>query len=514
MITKICSLTFSGVDITDVDVQVQISPGVPNFVIVGLADKTIAESKERVRAALSSIGLALPAKRIVVNLAPADLVKEGSHFDLAIAAAILSAMKVLPSEEMIDYLVFGELSLDGSILPVNGALPAAIGASSKNKGIICSKYNGSEVAWSGNERIIAADNLLSLINHFSGIQVLARPEAAVSNKSATYPDLKDIKGPKIAKRALEIAAAGGHNMLMYGPPGTGKSMLASRLPGILPKLAPQEILEVSMIASIAGNLKEGCLTNERPFRAPHHNCSIPAMVGGGMGRKVKPGEISLAHNGVLFLDELPEFPAGVIESLRQPIETGEVLISRSGTQVKYPARFQLIAAMNPCKCGYLGNSSKECNKAPLCGSNYQSKISGPILDLFDLHIEVGSDEFYDFDYTIKANSESSETVAARIFAAREFQAKRYEGYGIALNNNLDGQLLTDYAMPVDEGRNLLNEAAQKFKLSMRGYNRVLRVARTIADLDGSDYVKKIHVAESISYRKLNFTSPETTSLDR
>jgi len=339
MITKICSLTFSGVDITDVDVQVQVSPGVPNFVIVGLADKTIAESKERVRAALSSIGLALPAKRIVVNLAPADLVKEGSHFDLAIAAAILSAMKVLPSDEMVDYLVFGELSLDGSILPVNGALPAAIGASSRNKGIICSKYNGSEAAWSGNERIIAADNLLSLINHFNGVQVLTSPEPAVSNKSPIYSDLKDIKGQKIAKRALEIAAAGGHNMLMYGPPGTGKSMLASRLPSILPKLTPQEILEVSMIASIAGNLKEGSLTDERPFRAPHHNCSIPAMVGGGMGRKVKPGEISLAHHGVLFLDELPEFPAGVIESLRQPIETGQVLISRSGTQVKYQLGF-------------------------------------------------------------------------------------------------------------------------------------------------------------------------------
>ncbi len=280
MITKICSFTFSGVDIIDVDVQVQITPGVPNFIIVGLADKTIAESKERVRAALYSIGLALPAKRIVVNLAPADLVKEGSHFDLAIALVILSAMRVLPSEDIMDYLVFGELSLDGSISPVNGALPAAIGASARDKGIICSKHNGSEAAWSGNEKIIAADNLLSLISHFSGSQVIAKPEPMASPKLHNYPDLKDVKGQKIAKRALEIAVAGGHNMLMYGPPGTGKSMLASRLPSILPKLTSSEILEISMVASIAGKITQGCLTNERPFRAPHHSCSIAAMVGG------------------------------------------------------------------------------------------------------------------------------------------------------------------------------------------------------------------------------------------
>ena len=509
MITKICSLTFSGVDIIDVDVQVQITPGVPNFIIVGLADKTIAESKERVRAALSSIGLSLPAKRIIVNLAPADLIKEGSHFDLAIASAILSAMNVLPREDIMVYLVFGELSLDGSILPVNGALPAAIGASSRDKGIICSKYNGSEAAWSGNEKIIAADNLLSLINHFSGSQVIAAPEALVSSSSTNYPDLRDIKGQKLAKRALEIAAAGGHNMLMYGPPGTGKSMLASRLPGILPKLTPTEILEISMIASIAGNINQGCLTDERPFRSPHHSCSTPAMVGGGVGRRVKPGEISLAHNGVLFLDELPEFPTGVIEALRQPIETREILVSRSGIQVKYPANFQLIAAMNPCKCGYLGDASKECNRAPSCASSYQSKISGPIIDRFDLHVEVGAEEFYDFDFASSSEAESSKIVAARVFAAREIQEKRYEGYGIMVNNNLDGQLLTEYAVPVDEGRDMLNEAAQKFKFSMRSYNRVLRVARTIADLAGSAHVKKIHVAESINYRKLSFLSSKT-----
>ncbi len=506
MIIHIASLTFNGIDIIDVDVQVQISPGIPAFTIVGLADKTIAESKERVKAALSSIGLALPTKKILINLAPADLVKEGSHFDLAIVCSILTAMNILPELEIAEYLIIGELSLDGSILPVSGALPAVIGASARGKGLICSSKNSSEVAWSGNDNILVAGNLIELVNHFKGSQVLTPPEAKLQDEPINYPDFKDIKGQKIAKRALEIAASGGHNLLMFGPPGTGKSRLAACLPSILPKMSTKEILECSTITSIAGKFSDGKLTKVRPFRTPHHSCSLAAMVGGGVGKKVKPGEITLAHNGVLFLDELPEFPHNVIDSLRQPIENGEILISRSSTHIKYPANFQLIAAMNPCKCGYLGDPYKECMKAPKCASDYQMKVSGPIMDRFDLHIEVSNINIYNYDLIADNSEEESEYIAAIVEKVCVIQEKRYEGYNIKTNNRLDGQLLIDYAMPGDEGRDLLNEEANKFRLSMRAYNRILRVARTIADLENESKVLKIHIAEALSYRKMEFNN--------
>lgn len=500
MVNNISSLAFSGVDVIDVDVQVSLSPGVPGFVIVGLADKAVAESKERVKAAISSLGLSLPSKKILVNLAPADLAKEGSHYDLPIALAVMAALGILPKEELSEYVVLGELSLDASILPVSGILPASMGAVERNKGFICPYKNGKEAAWSGNSNILAAKNLLSVVNHFKGTQLIQQPQIVVNDEKPNYPDFSDIIGQKMAKKAMEIAAAGGHNVLMYGPPGTGKSMLASRLPGILPEMDNMEILQCSTLYSISGLIKDGQLSKKRPYRAPHHSCTQPAMVGGGMGKKIKPGEISLAHNGVLFLDELPEFPSSVLESLRQPIETREVLISRSNYHVKYPANFQLIAAMNPCKCGYMFDPERACSKAPKCGQDYLMKISGPMFDRFDIKTEVGNIDAVSINEAKKENIESSKDISIRVKQAREIQAKRFEGYNIRTNSEMEGNLLTDYATPYGDALDLLNEAAKKYKMSMRAYNRTLKVARTIADLENSKNINKIHIAEAIALK--------------
>lgn len=511
MVARVNTVAFQGIDVRAIDVEVQISSGLPAFHIVGLPDKAVAESKERVRGALHALGLSLPPKRLTVNLAPADLSKEGSHFDLPIALGLLAAMDVIPKDELAQFVVLGELSLDASIRPVAGILPAAIHASANDNRLICPEECGGEAAWAGEIDILAPKNLLQLINHIKGTQVLSPPSAKLGEDVLRAgPDLADVKGQETAKRALEIAAAGGHNLLMIGPPGSGKSMLASCLPGILPPLSAREALDVSMIHSLAGTLPGGGLLKHRPFRDPHHSASLPALVGGG--HRVKPGEISLAHHGVLFLDELPEFARSTLESLRQPLETGETLVARVNQHVRFPAQFQLIAAMNPCRCGHLGDEDLECTKAPRCGSDYQSKVSGPLMDRIDLQVDVPAVKVADLNQNYK--SESSAVVAARMTAARQIQAERYqallEDNPLMLNARADGKILEQIAPLEASAKDLLNRAMESAKFSARAYYRILRVARTIADLEAvksgsiSPEINKNHVGQALNYRRTQF----------
>jgi len=500
VVTRVGTVAFQGIDAVPVDVQVQIAPGLPAFIIVGLPDKAVKESGERVRAALIASGLGLPPKRITINLAPADLPKEGSHYDLPIALALMGAIGAIPQDALGSHLVLGELGLDGRLAHVQGILPAAIAAQARDLGIICPAESGPEAAWAGEGiDIIAAESLLALVNHLSGRQLAERPSPRRSPDAVGLPDLSEVRGQEVARRALEIAAAGGHNLLMVGPPGAGKSMLAQRLPSILPPLEPRELLDVSMIRSVAGELEGGALSDRRPFRAPHHSASMAALVGGGL--RVRPGEASLAHNGVLFLDELPEFSAQVLDSLRQPLEAGEAVIARANARVSYPARFQLVAAMNPCKCGMHGSPGHTCRRGDSCRTDYQGRVSGPFLDRIDIRIDVPAVSAADM--MAPSAAESSSVVKARVEKARLVQRERYRRQGapeVLTNAAASAQLIETVAEPDRESRALLLQAAEKFSLSARAYHRVLKVARTLADLGGAEKVGRPHVAEALSYR--------------
>lgn len=503
MLAKIQTVAFQGIETIPIEAEVHISNGLPAFTIVGLPDKAVGESRERVRSALHAMGLALPPKRITVNLAPADVNKEGSHYDLPIALGLLVAMEVIPSDALQGYVSLGEMGLDGGLRAISGVLPAAMHSASNDNGLICPYLCRDEAAWSGSDNILAPQSLLQLINHLKGTQVMQQDikpiiiEAAVSSYNK---DMRDIKGQETARRAMEIAAAGRHNILMSGEPGSGKSMLAERLPTILPDLDAREALDVSIIHSMAGTLPEGGLVRQRPFRNPHHSASLPALVGGGT--KAKPGEISLAHKGVLFLDELPEFNRATLESLRQPIETRQAVIARVHSRAVYPADFQLVAAMNPCRCGYYGSAQQECRCNPTSIAQYQGKISGPFMDRIDIFVDVPPVSLTDLRVN-GSNGEDSATIKKRVEAAHAVQYAR-NGNG-RLNVALTTEEIGNYCVLNDEATEFFDRAIDKLNLSARGYYRVLKLARTIADLDGGPQILlKKHIAEALSLRPKNY----------